>query len=30
MAAADETQNVNAACEAVKKFKDGSITEAFE
>ena len=30
VAAADETRNVNDACEALKKVKDGSITEAFE
>jgi hypothetical protein len=30
VAAADETRNVDAAREAVKKVKDGSITEAFE
>lgn len=30
VAAADETRNVNDAREALKKVKDGSITEAFE
>lgn len=30
VAAADETRNVDSAREALKKVKDGSITEAFE
>jgi hypothetical protein len=30
VAAADETRNLGAAFEALKKVKDGSITEAFE
>jgi hypothetical protein len=30
VAAADETRNVDAAREALKRVKDGSITEAFE
>jgi len=30
VAAADKTRDIDAACEALGKLKDGSITEAFE